>query len=116
MRSANLTPPWWVSEPSAEPRALRPFGARSARYHLGSFHSSRSCTAMADFFEAPEGGNLSVLSGQDNYSKWARDFKVVAVSKGVYDLYLGKMKILAKPEKDTYLNPSGGATSTRKKT
>lgn len=68
---------------------------------------------MSDFFET-DGASLRVLSGQDNYSAWSRDFKVVATGKGVFKLYTGEMPVLEKPDKDTYLHPSGAVT-TRKK-
>lgn len=71
---------------------------------------------MADFFKADSGISLQVLTGQHNYNQWARDFKIVATSKGVFGLYTGDTKILKKPVKQEYLSPGGTGPATRKNT
>ena len=71
---------------------------------------------MADFDEAGKGASLRTLTGQENYSSWVRDFKVLATEKGVFGLYTGEMQILAKPDKNTFLYPNGGDRASRKKT
>jgi reverse transcriptase-like protein/LTR polyprotein gag-polypeptide-like protein/gag-pre-integrase-like protein/Pol polyprotein len=46
--------------------------------------------------------NFQVLTGQDNYPRWLRDFKMVAVGKGVWSLYSGDSKSISKPTKEDY--------------
>lgn len=46
--------------------------------------------------------NLQVLTGQDNYNRRIRNFKLVATAEEVWDFYEGTADILAKPDRDNY--------------
>ena len=52
------------------------------------------------------GVHLQVLTGQDNYNAWVRDFKIVAKSEGVWGFYQGTEPILTKPERADYHIPT----------
>ena len=51
------------------------------------------------------GAQLQVLTGQDNYLPWVRDFKLTATSEGVWEFYQGTEEVLAKPEREDYQIP-----------
>jgi hypothetical protein len=53
------------------------------------------------------------LTGQQNYTRWRRDFRVVAESKGVWNIITGKEKILPKPEREIYLPNKSKTYNTR---
>lgn len=57
---------------------------------------------MSELSSADSGLDLQRLRGQDNYSAWARDFKLLAGLKGVWDFYTGEEPILQKPLRSTY--------------
>jgi len=52
------------------------------------------------------GVKLQILTGQDNYAPWLRDFRLAADHEGVWDLYDGSCDILAKPDRNKYLPSS----------
>ena len=43
-----------------------------------------------------------VLTGQDNYNQWARDFKLVAKSEGLWSFYDGTEPVVEKPNRADY--------------
>lgn len=49
---------------------------------------------------------LERLTGQKNYLRWCRAFKLVAQCKGIWDLYTGEEGILDKPLKSDYFQPT----------
>lgn len=51
------------------------------------------------------GGQLQILTGQDNYLQWVRDFKLTAKAEGVWEFYIGTQEILAKPDREEYQIP-----------
>jgi hypothetical protein len=56
----------------------------------------------ADLGKLPS--DLVRLKGQDNFVRWKRDFKVVAISEGVLDIIEGREPILFPPREDDYLS------------
>ena len=63
--------------------------------------SSKTSTADA-------GGQLQILTGQDNYLQWVRDVrdsKLAAKAEGVWEFYIGTQEILAKPDREDYQIP-----------
>lgn len=57
------------------------------------------------------GLNLEILKGQENYTRWKRDFKIVAGTKGVWKLYAGEETILQEPDLSQYVSPTPATTS-----
>ena len=57
---------------------------------------------MSDLFTSEAGVSLQILTGQSNYNKWMRDFKMVANAKGVWKLYSGE-EVLTALDRNAYL-------------
>lgn len=58
---------------------------------------------MTDLSINDTGLDLQGLQRQDNYGRWARDFKMIAAElKGVWELYTGEEILLTKPDRLTY--------------
>jgi hypothetical protein len=49
------------------------------------------------------GLKLQTLKGQENFTAWLRDFRVIAATKGVMDLFTGDEDIIEKPHKVQFL-------------
>jgi hypothetical protein len=58
---------------------------------------------MSDLFTGEAGVSLRILTGQSNYNKWLRDFKMVANAKGVWKLYSREEEVLTAPDRNAYL-------------
>ncbi|KAF1915017.1 hypothetical protein BDU57DRAFT_540864 [Ampelomyces quisqualis] len=56
----------------------------------------------ADLGKLPS--DLVRLKGQDNFTRWKRDFKIVAISEGVLDIIEGREPTLHPPHEDDYLS------------
>lgn len=51
------------------------------------------------------GVDLEVLQGQHNYRRWSRDFKLLAIAKGVWKIINVEGSILTKPIRNEYFDP-----------
>ena len=56
-------------------------------------------------YQLTMGVNLQILSGQDNYNAWVRDFKLLAKAEGIWQFYQGSEPLLSKPNRDDYHIP-----------
>lgn len=61
-----------------------------------------SATINGDLSAAGTGVDLQRLTGQVNYLRFKRDFQIVAMTKGVWDVIEGTEPILPKPNRDDY--------------
>ena len=61
--------------------------------------------STTDIFTGSARDNFQVLTGQANYNRWVRDFKLVAKAAGVWDFYEGTVDVLTKPDRDDYRVP-----------
>lgn len=49
------------------------------------------------------GLKLEILKGQENYTRWERDSKIIAGAKGVQKFYTGSEEILTEPQLADYV-------------
>ena len=80
--------------------------------HLPSLSTSRQpiiaprYLTTAKMSRSAGNGQIDVerLRGQENYLRWARDFKVIADSRGLMQYYLGNKVMLEEPQRTRYFS------------
>ncbi|KAI9744531.1 MAG: hypothetical protein M1818_002060 [Claussenomyces sp. TS43310] len=88
------------------------FGSVFNLSQIVTYHDFKMNDNSASFSQTDLGINLQTLTGQDNWPRWSRDFKIIAYAKGVWKLYTREEKILSPPVRDNYLKTSRSTRSS----